>query len=68
MNSKEIRKEIKSFDIKDNKNHERILILLYILRDMNRTKNQCLFNLCIDANQAIEIWKSANDWANSLIK
>jgi len=64
--SKEIRKEIKSLDIKKSKNHDRILILLYILQDMNRTKNQCLFNLCRDVNEAIEVWKSENNWADTI--
>jgi len=63
---KDIIKEFKSLDIRDNANHERILILLYILNDIDKTKNRCLYSFCRTIDEAIECWKSANNFANTI--
>ena len=58
LKGRQIIKEINDLDIRDNTNHERILILLYILMDMKRTKNRCLYNLCRNVDEAIGCWEN----------
>lgn len=66
LKSEDVMKEIKSLDVKDSKNHEKILILLYILDNMNRNKNRCVYNLCRNMDEAIRFWKDADGFVSMI--
>lgn len=54
VNSKDITKEIEGLDI-DN-NLKRAIALLYILDNMKRTKNKCMYNLCKTVDSAVKLY------------
>lgn len=59
MEAKDFWKELKSLVNKDSWNHERIIILLHILWDIDRSKNEDLYKGCNTMNEAIKAYKEA---------